>query len=402
MDPTLREWLELVVRWAHVVTGIAWIGASFYFNWLLNHLTSPEEDEDRVAGELWAIHAGGFFKVQKRKMAAGTLPAPLHWFKWEAYWTWITGFLLLVMIYYLGASVYLIDRSVADISPGLAIAIGIGTLVASWFAYDLLWRSALGERIWLAGGISLLLVVAITFGLTQVFSARAAYVHVGAMLGTLMVGNVFRVIMPAQRELVAATGEGREQDASLSAFAEQRSLHNNYMTLPVLFVMISNHYPSTYGHPFNWAILLVLFLAGALVRYYFNVRHKRGNLVSAWALAIAALAMVALFLVTSPERAPEGAGEAEGGEDPIAFSTVKAVLVHHCGTCHSAAPTHESFDAPPLGFMLDTPAQMKSGAAKILARAVVTNGMPLGNETGMTQQERDLLGNWIYQGARID
>ncbi len=402
MDPTLRDWLELVVRWAHIVTGIAWIGASFYFNWLLNHLTVPKGGGDKIEGELWAIHAGGFFKVEKRRIEAGQLPAPLHWFKWEAYWTWITGFLLLAIIYYLGAGVYLVDANVADITPGTAVAIGIGALVASWFVYDLLWRSPLAKnRPPLAAGISVLLLVGLAFGLSQVLSGRGAYIHVGAVLGTLMAGNVYRVIMPAQRELVAATNEGRSQDRSLSAFAEQRSLHNNYMTLPVLFVMVSNHYPGTYAHEFNWLVLAVLFLAGVLVRYFFNVRHRRGYLASAWALGAAAVVLAGLYLADALERG-DGVAAAPDGEDAVAFSTVRAVVTHHCTNCHSERPTHEAFEAPPSGFVLDTPQQIKSGAQRILARAVVTNAMPLGNETGMTQEERDLLANWIYQGAKVD
>ncbi len=268
MDPTVTEWLDLVVRWAHVVTGIAWIGASFYFNWLLNRLIPPEEDDERVLGELWAIHAGGFFRVQKRNLPPGRVPEPLHWFKWEAYWTWITGFALLVIVYYVGAGAHLIDPGVADIGPGAAIAIGVGALVVSWFVYDLLWRSPLAGTGWIAAAVSFALLTGVAWGLSQVFSGRGAYIHVGAILGTLMAGNVLRVIMPAQRELVAAAEQGREHDAALTAFAEQRSLHNNYMTLPVLFVMVSNHFPTTYGHAFNWAVLAALLLAGAGVRHY--------------------------------------------------------------------------------------------------------------------------------------
>ncbi len=396
----LREWLDLLVRWAHVIVGIAWIGASFYFNWLLNHLMAPKSGEDEVTGELWAIHAGGIFKVEKRKVAPGQLPQPLHWFKWEAYWTWITGFLLLVIVYYLQASVYLVDPGVADIGAGTAVAIGIGTLVVSWFAYDLLWRSPLAGNAWLAGGISLALVLAVAFGLSQLFSGRGAYIHVGAMLGTLMAGNVFRVIMPAQRELVATTEQGREQDPALGAFAEQRSLHNNYMTLPMLFVMVSNHFPSTYGYRFNWIALAALFLAGAAVRHYFNIRHRKGNLASAWVVGLAAAAVIGIFIAVSRPSGPEATAEVAG--EPVAFTTVQAVIAHHCAACHSKTPTHEAFETPPKGLALDTPDEIKRSARRILTQTVVTRVMPLGNETGMTQEERDLLGGWIYQGAKID
>ena len=307
MDPIVSEWLNLVVRWVHVIVGIAWIGASFYFNWLLNHLRPAEGGEPDVTGELWALHAGGFFKVQKKTIAPGQLPEPLHWFKWEAYWTWISGFVLLVLVYYIGAKVYLVDPAVADISPLVAVVIGLGALIVSWFVYDLLWRSPLAQQGWPAMVISLLLALGLAYGFTQVFSGRGAYIHVGAVLGTLMAGNVFWVIMPAQRELVAATNEGRPQDPKFGAFAEQRSLHNNYMTLPVLFVMVSNHYPSTYGHAYNWLVLAGLFVIGAGVRYYFNIRHKKGTVQSAWMLGAAAVATVALFFLVVPPAPPESA-----------------------------------------------------------------------------------------------
>ena len=397
MDATLSEWLDLVIRWAHMITGIAWIGASFYFNWLLNHLTSPKDPDDRVQGELWAIHAGGFFKVEKRKIAPGQLPQTLHWFKWEAYWTWITGFALLVLIYYAQASIYLIDPGVADISVATAIAIGLGTLIVSWFAYDLMWRSPLAKSGWLALGISTLFVVAVAYGLSQVFSGRGAYIHVGAMLGTWMVGNVFRVIMPAQRDLVAASEQGREQDSRLTEFAEQRSLHNNYMTLPVLFIMISNHFPSTYGHDFNWAVLAVLFLVGAMVRYYFNVRHKSQGKLAVWTLPAAGAAILALAYVTAPPSSDRG----DAGPS-VAFAEVQTLVLQHCVSCHSATPTDESFDVAPKNVMFDTPVQIKAMAQKIKATAVTTDTMPLGNMTEMTDEERILLGQWIDQGATID
>ena len=349
-----------------------------------------------MLGGLWAIHAGGFFRVEKRRVAPGQLPEPLHWFKWEAYWTWISGFVLLVLVYYLGAEIYLIDRSVADIGAPTAIAIGVATLVVSWFVYDFLWRSPLAHRPWLAEAVSVALVVALSFGLSQVFSGRGAYIHVGAVLGTLMAGNVFRVIMPAQRELVAATREGREQDTSLSVFAEQRSLHNNYMTLPVLFVMVSNHYPSTFGHWLSWLVLAVLFLAGAGVRYYFNIRHAKGNFLSAWILVAAAAAVAAIAYLTAPSS-PGGASA-----QPVPFATVKAIIDQRCRSCHSATPTNEAFEVAPKDVMFDTPDQIKSKAEIIRAQAVASTVMPLGNMTEMTEEERALLGRWIDAGAPLE
>ncbi len=398
MDATLGEWLNLVIRWIHVITGIAWIGASFYFNWLLNRLVAPRADDERVLGNLWAIHAGGFFRVQKRRIPAGELPEPLHWFKWEAYWTWISGFALLVLVYYVGARVYLVDPVVADMSPAAAVAVGLVSLVGSWFVYDLLWRSPLGHRRILATAISCLLLALLTYALCRVFSGRGAYIHVGAVLGTLMVGNVFRVIMPAQRELVAATRAGREQNEALSAASEQRSLHNNYLTLPVLFVMVSNHYPATFGHPLNWLVLLVLFAAGGLVRHYFNVRHRSGNWASSWLLALAAVAVAGVAYLT----AAGGARTTSAAGPPVRFAEVRAIVDRHCLSCHSATPTHELFTTAPKNVVFDTPEQIRNQAPQIRAQTVTSRAMPLGNLSAMSLEEREALARWIAQGAELD
>jgi len=397
MDPHYSEWLGLVVRWVHVITGIAWIGASFYFNWLLNRLLPPPPDERLATGELWAIHAGGFFKVQKRRIPPGELPEPLHWFKWEAYWTWISGFALLVLVYYLGASAYLIDPSVADISPATAIGIGLASLVVSWLVYDLLWSSRLAaERPRISTALSLALLALLTWGLGEIFSGRGAYIHVGAVIGTLMVGNVFRVIMPAQRQLVAATHSGGEQDAALAANAERRSLHNNYMTLPVLFIMVSNHYPGSYAHEHAWLVLLALFAAGTLARHYFNVRQRVGNVAPAWMLVAAGAIVAGLAWLTTPR----GAGEADGGA--VAFAEVRPIIEARCVSCHAESPASEMFRAPPMGVVLETPEQIRAQAPAIEAQTVATQAMPLGNLTGMTPEERELLGRWIRAGARIE
>ncbi len=390
MNPIVSEWLNLIVRWAHVITGIAWIGASFYFNWLLNRLRDPEPADDKIMGELWALHAGGFFKVQKRRMNPGSLPEPLHWFKWEAYWTWITGFTLLVLIYYFGASAYLIDRSVANISPATAIAIGLGTLVFGWFGYHLLWSwPAIKTRRRLGALISFLLVVAIAYGLGEVFSGRGAYLHVGAMLGTIMVGNVFAVIMPAQRQLVAATLQGAEQDMQLAENAGLRSLHNNYMTLPVVFVMLSIHYPGTYGYEHGWAVLAAMFLVGALVRHYFNVRHVQGNWAAAWMLGAAALMIAAIAVLTAPQQAPAG--------QPISTAQAMSIVQARCTPCHSANPTRPEFQPAIKGLMFDTPEEVRKESLRVLAQAVQSTAMPLGNLTGMTKEERAHLGAWLAQ-----
>ncbi len=274
MAAHLGEWVNLALRWVHVVTGVAWIGTSFYFNWLNSRLAPPEVPEPGVAGEVWSVHGGGFYRVVKYTVAPGSLPRTLHWFKWEAYATWLSGIALLVLIYYLGAGVYLIDARVAGLGRGAAVAIGLATLVAAWVVYDLLCRSPLGKEPVALAGVLFVLGVALTWGLTRLLSARAAYIHVGAALGTIMAANVFRVIIPSQREMVAAMAEGRPPNATLGRQAALRSLHNNYFTLPVLFVMVSSHYPVTYGHRLNWLVLAGLTLVGVATRHWFNLRNQ--------------------------------------------------------------------------------------------------------------------------------
>ncbi len=401
MDPHVSEWLNLVVRWIHVITGIAWVGASFYFNWLLNRLTRPDTVEAGVTGELWAIHAGGFFQVRKREVAPGGRLSHLHWFKWEAYWTWISGFALLVLIYYMGARVYLIDPGVAEIGVGAAVAIGVGVLVLGWFVYDFLWRSPLAERGWVAVAASLALFVGLAYGLGQVFSGRGAYIHVGAVLGTLMAGNVLRVIMPAQRQLVAAAEAGGRPDPVLAADAERRSLHNNYMTRPVLFIMVSNHYPATFGHRYGWLVLVALFAVGAGVRHYFNLRH-RGNWSNAWIVAAAAAGTIAIAAATAPSAWWDAGSRAGAPGEAVSFAEARHIIVKKCLTCHSRQPTHEAFDVAPKDVKFDTPEQIRAQADRIRSTAVATETMPLGNLTEMTAAERARLGRWIDQGAPIE
>lgn len=387
----LLDWLNLVVRWVHVITAVAWIGASFYFNWLLNRLLPSADGDPEVVGELWAIHAGGFFRVQKRSMPAGSLPEPLHWFKWEAYWTWISGISLLMLIYYVGAEQYLIDPAVMDLSPAAAIAIGLAVIIVGTSAYDYAWRSRLADhpgRLTFVCCVALALVV---FGLCQVFSGRGAYMHAGALLGTIMVANVAHVIMPSQRQMVAATLSGDPQDPALARAAGLRSLHNNYLTLPVVFVMFSAHYPGTYGHAWNWLVLLALFAVGAVVRHYFNVRARRGNWSPAWQLVVGALGMMVIVLFAMPRAA-------ELGEVPPA-AEVERILVARCAGCHAAKPTQPGFAVAPKGVLLETLAQARAQAPLVHAQSVATRVMPVGNLTGMTDEERKRLGAWIAAGA---
>jgi uncharacterized membrane protein len=392
LDSYATEWLNLLARWLHVVAAIAWVGSSFYFIALDNHLRPPKAKEDAdagVGGESWEIHGGGFYQVQKYTVAPRELPEPLHWFKWEAYTTWLSGFALLVVLYYLNADQYLIDPSVADLSTGEAVAISVGLLVASWLVYDGLCR-VLGSRPLLLAGSLLVLVTLSAWGVSHLFSGRAVYIQIGAMLGTMMAGNVLFVIIPAHWELVRAKQAGREPDPRANERGKLRSVHNNYLTLPVVFTMISNHFPSTYGHSYSWLILVVLLVVGAWVRHYFNLRHAGRNV---WAIPVTAAVAIAVLAVVIRPREESAAGAT------VTFAQVQHVIDQRCTACHSSHPTRMS--VAPAGITFDTAAQIKAKAVLIRQQAVVAKAMPLGNVTGMTQAERDLLGRWIAQGAKI-
>ncbi|MEE8426479.1 MAG: urate hydroxylase PuuD, partial [Woeseiaceae bacterium] len=277
MEAYIVDWLNLFGRWVHFIAGIAWIGSSFYFVWLDNHLlpVADKADEDKgVAGEVWSVHGGGFYHAQKYRVAPAQLPDTLHWFKWEAYTTWITGMFLLALIYWYGAEIYLVDRSVADLSQPAAIGAAVAFLIGGWVIYDLLCKSPLGKNDAALGGVIFALLIVAAWGMCELFSGRGAYIHFGAMLGTIMVANVFFVIIPGQSRMVEATREGRTPDPDDGIRGKQRSVHNTYFTLPVLFVMISIHYAMTFGHEYNWLILIAISLAGVLIRIYFVARHK--------------------------------------------------------------------------------------------------------------------------------
>lgn len=397
MDPYITEWLNLAIRWAHMITGVAWIGASFYFVWLENNLNRVNP-KDGLSGDLWAIHGGGIYHLEKYKLAPPTMPENLHWFKWEAYFTWLTGVALLTVVFYSNADLYLVKPG-SGLSSGTAIAIGIGALVAGWFIYDLLCDSPLGQKPLLLGVVLFVGLVFAAWALSLVFSGRGAYIHVGAIIGTIMVGNVFRVIMPAQRGLVKAIEENREPDPALPAKGLLRSRHNNYLTLPVLFIMISNHFPSTYGHEYNWAILAALSVLSVMVRHYFNTRH--GSQKFAWTIPTAALGLVCLAFVSSP--AMKSSNDVVSAPVQVApvFVEVNNIIAERCTVCHSQSPTHPAFAVAPAGVVLDTPKQIQLEAARIVAQSVTTNIMPLGNMTQMTEDERSLIGQWAENGALI-
>ena len=388
MEAYFVEWLNLLARWLHFITGIAWIGSSFYFIWLDNHLQAPKhsaDDAKGVGGELWSVHGGGFYHAQKYKVAPRQLPETLHWFKWEAYSTWLSGMFLLVLVYWYGAEVYLVDPSVAELSPLVAVASAAAFVVLGWLVYDLLCRSPFGANDRALAAALLIFVSALAYVLCELYSGRGAYIHFGAVLGTIMVANVFFVIIPGQKRMVAAAARGEAPDPQDGIRGKQRSVHNTYFTLPVLFVMTSNHYAMTYGHEFNWLILIAISLAGALIRTYFVARHSGS--ASLWPLGVG----VALLALVAAMIAPR-IGDARAAQ--VSIDEVRTVIEHRCTTCHAAAPSHPAFPAPPGGVVFDNDAQIVADAERIYQQTVVTRAMPIGNLTGISDEERGVIGAW--------
>jgi uncharacterized membrane protein len=388
------EWMNLLVRWTHVVFGIAWIGASFYFNFLENSLNRTVNLREGIAGNLWAIHGGGFYYLEKYKTAPPEIPKHLHWFKYEAYFTWLSGFTLLIIVYYLDARSYLIDTNVLDISPTTARIIGIGSMGLGWLVYDTLCKSKLAKSTALFSIVLLVFITGMAYFLTHVFSSRAAYIHLGALIGTLMVGNVFRVIIPAQKAMVQAARDGLLVDPTLGKNALLRSRHNNYFTLPVIFIMISNHFPSTYGSTFNWIVLIGLSLASVLVKHYLNKMEQGEKTV--WILPAGLVGMFALAFVTMPHTK-----EVCRPNAPATFAEVNSIITRRCVQCHSANPTDDIQRTAPNGIMFDDPNNIVKYSDRILTRAVITKTMPQGNKTHITQEERDVIQCWIEHGSKI-
>jgi len=395
MEAYLLDWLNLLLRWLHLISGAAWIGASFYFVLLDNSLRPPAREEDikrGVHGEYWAVHGGGFYRSQKYLLGprGDPLTADLHWSKWEAYTTWLSGMGLLAIIYWFGASTYLIDRSVLVMTPVPAVAISVAFIGGGWLVYDALCRLLTGRASLLAGLVFGLVMIA-DWGLFQLFSARAAYVHVGAMMGTMMVANVFVHIIPGQKKMLAAIRAGQPVDATPGVIGKQRSVHNTYFTLPVLFIMISNHYPMTYSHRYGWVVLGAIMLAGALIRQFFVLRLRGKMAPSLLAVAVLLLLGTGAVIAPGPADPPTGA---------VTFANVKAVVERRCVACHAAQPTYEGFSQPPKGVMLETPDQIAIHAAK-MAETTSSRYMPIGNLTQMTDGERAVIAAWFAQGASV-
>ncbi|MGH8689821.1 MAG: urate hydroxylase PuuD [Burkholderiales bacterium] len=384
----MLDWLTLLARWAHIVVGIAWIGASFYFIWLDNHLEASGNRE--FLGEVHAIHGGGFYRAQKYRVAPAELPRTLHWFKWEAYWTWITGFALLVLVYYLNAELYLVDPAVMRLSAGAAIGIGLASLVIGLVIYEGLCRSPLGRNEQ-ALALALFLVLAgAAWGLTQVFGGRGAFIHFGAILGTIMAANVAHVIIPGQRELVRAKQEGREPDPKYGLLGKQRSVHNTYFTLPVIFTMIAGHHAMTFGSRWNWLVLIAMALAGTLVRLWFVAQHREQAPAWTWVGGLILVGVVMVMLAPWPQTAAA----------PVEFAEVKRVLDSHCLSCHAEKPSFQGLAEAPKGFKLDTPERIRAQRLQIHQQTVLTRAMPPGNLTGMTEDERQVIDRWYRAGVR--
>lgn len=417
MENHLHEWAHLLLRWIHFIVGVAWIGASFYFNWLENRL-DRRAPRPGVAGDLWAVHGGGFYHLQKFETAPDALPPQLHWFKWEAYTTWLSGFALLVMVYYMNAAAFLLDAdATVELNAWQGIAIGVGALVVSWLAYDALCRSRLRRAPLQLAAVVFACLTALAWALSELLSGRAAYIHTGAAIGSIMVGNVLFVIIPAQNKMVAALTAGRAVDPARGAAALLRSRHNNYLTLPVLFIMVSVHFPATYAHAWNWAILAAIGAAGWLARHYFNVRHLRRR-AAVWLLVAGFAILAATAWVTAPRLSvgPVGTAGPVPGQHAAAnaaadsaehipapaLADITVIVQTRCAACHARQPSQAGFYAPPAGIALESAAAVQRYAPRIFATTVATRSMPIGNLTAMTEAERALIAAWYTARAAID
>ncbi|MEZ5805531.1 MAG: urate hydroxylase PuuD [Rhizobiaceae bacterium] len=397
------DWLSFAARWLHVITGIAWIGSSFYFVALDLGLRQRPGLPAGAHGEEWQVHGGGFYHIQKYLVAPAELPEHLTWFKWESYATWMSGFVLLAIVYYAGADLFLIDRNVLDIPVWAGIALSAGSLALGWIVYDQLCKSPLGNHDTLLMIVLYAIVVFMAWGYTQLFTGRAAFLHLGAFTATIMSANVFMIIIPNQKIVVADLIAGRKPDPKYGKIAKTRSTHNNYLTLPVLFLMLSNHYPLAFGTQFNWVIAALVFLIGVLIRHYFNSNHARkGNPTWTWLVA-AILFVLIMWLSTVPKvLTGEPAAASAQAEKFVAsahFPAVRDTVLGRCAMCHAAEPSYEGIHHAPKGVMLETDAEIGTHAREIYLQAGRSHAMPPGNVTAISPEERRLLVAW-FEGAR--
>jgi uncharacterized membrane protein len=404
MNPLYWEWLSFASRWLHVVTAIAWIGSSFYFIALDLGLRKRPDLAPGVTGEEWQVHGGGFYYIQKYMVAPEAMPEHLIWFKWEAYSTWLTGFLMLIVVYYAGAELYLIDRAVLDVPAWGAILISLAGLVIGWAVYDLLCRSPLGRSFWILSAVLFGFIVLLSWGFTQVFTGRAAFLHSGAVIATIMSANVFMIIIPNQKKVVTTLRAGGTPEAVLGLQAKQRSNHNNYLTLPVIFLMLSNHYPLAFGTQWNWLIVSLVLVMGVTIRHYFNSMHA-GKGKPWWTWGVAALCFAAIvWLSTFPAETPEEFDVSES-QDPLYVSTsfedVRDTVLGRCSMCHAQEPLWEGIGVAPKGVMLETDEQILRHARQIYLQAGRASAMPPGNVTEISGEERRLIASWFEEANAV-
>ena len=390
MTAFAMDWINLLVRWSHLVAGIAWIGTSFYFIALDLSLRRDKDAPWGATGLAWQVHGGGFYRVEKYAVAPRSLPTHLTWFRWEAYLTWLTGFALLVVQFYFDAPAWLIDDAVMPLDTWQAIAISAGSLAAGWVVYTLLCRSRVGANSVMLTGLVFVLLVAATWGYTQVFSARAALVHSGVLIGTIMAFNVFMVIIPNQKKVTASLLAGRAPDPHMGVVAKQRSLHNTYLTFPVLLLMVSGHYPMLTGHPQAWLLVALILVGGACARHFLvQVEVGRPFASIAWALPVIAVTLAVAVTMTAPSSRDSSAGP------PVGDVEVLGITDAHCVSCHAREPAHPAFDAAPKNIVLENVDDLRRYADLVDLHSVRTRTMPLGNLTGMTDEERARLGAWL-------
>jgi uncharacterized membrane protein len=399
----LWEWLSFAVRWTHVITAIAWIGSSFYFIALDLGLRKTPSLPPLAHGEEWQVHGGGFYHIQKYLVAPEFLPEHLTWFKWESYFTWLSGFMLLVVVYYFGADLFLIDKHVLDVPNWAGILISLGSIVVGWYVYDLLCKSPIGENTW---GLMLALFVVLTaasYGYTLLFTGRAAMLHMGAFTATIMAANVAMIIIPNQKIVVADLKAGKVPDAKYGKIAKQRSLHNNYLTLPVIFFMLSSHYPLAFATKWNWIIASLIFLEGAIIRHWFNTRHaKKGNPHWTWGLAVVIFLVIA-WLSSAGKPGDTQQEVASSGATPFLaaqhFPAVRDVILGRCSMCHAAQPTYEGVLEAPKNVHLDSDAAIANHAEQIAIQAGFATAMPPGNVSEITPEERALIVTWYREAT---
>ena len=405
IDPQISEWISQLLRWVHVITAIAWIGSSFYFIHLDLSLKKRDGLPAGVGGEAWQVHGGGFYNMRKYLIAPPEMPKELTWFKWESYATWITGFFLLVWVYYLHADLYAIDPEIRPLEPWQASALGIGALVVSLLVYEGLCRSPAGRNSVLLGGVLFFYILIAAYVFTHIFSGRAAFLHTGAMIATWMSANVFFVIIPNQKKVVADLLAGKTPDPALGQQAKQRSTHNNYLTLPVIFLMLSNHYPLAWSSRYSVGIIAMILIAGALIRHFFNARHADKKppywtwLVAGYCIAVA----IWLSIIGKPGYVNQA--DAQIDVTPVtveaSFDTAVLAIQSRCSMCHATEPTWDGIPTAPKGVRLDTPAEIARHAPIIRLQSVLTHAMPPNNITQMTLEERKAVATWLAQKDAI-